>query len=79
MSDTILVDQKLESKSLEDDENENVNENDKTLKSSDKDDDYGNENKNENEIEGDDETIKYLNNLLDEIIGKSKSFEKQIK
>ena len=40
--------------------------------SSDKDDDYDDENKNENENEDDDETIKYLNNLLDEIVGKPK-------
>ena len=45
--------------------------------SSDKDDDYDDEN--ENEDEDDDETIKYLNNLFDEIIGESKSFEEQIK
>ena len=48
---------------------ENENENDETLMSS-------NEN---NETEDDDETIKYLNDLLDEIIDKSKSFEEQIK
>ena len=48
---------------------ENENENDETLMSS-------NEN---NENEDDDETIKYLNDLLDEIIDKSKSFEEQIK
>ena len=87
MSDTILTDKTLESKSQEDDENENVNVNenenenvnDETLMSSDKDDDYDDENKNENENEDDDETIKYLNDLLDEIIDKSKSFEEQIK
>ena len=48
---------------------ENENENDETLMSS-------NEN---NESEDDYETIKYLNDLLDKIIDKSKSFEEQIK
>ena len=45
MSDTILTDKTLESRS-QDDENENVNENDKTLISSDKDDHYDDEHKN---------------------------------
>ena len=97
MSDTILTDKTLESKSQEDEDNENenkninenvnenknenVNENDETLMSSDKDDDYYDENENEN----DDETMsqnkitKETNHLLDEIIDKSKSFQKQIK
>ena len=48
---------------------ENENENDETLMSSNED----------NEREDDDETIKYLNDLLDKIIDKSKSFEEQIK
>ena len=66
-------------------ENENVNENDETLMSSDKDDDYDDENKNENENEDDDrimsqnKIIKKTNDVLDEIIDKSKSFEEQIK
>ena len=38
-----------------------------------------NENKNDNENEDDDETIRDLNDILDEIIDKSKSFEEQIK
>ena len=71
--------------------NENVNEslnlngNDETLMSSDKDDDYDDENKNENENEDDDrimsqnKIIKKTNDVLDEIIDKSKSFEEQIK
>ena len=87
MCDAILTDKTLESKSQEDDENEivnenkneNLNENNETLMSSDKDDDYDDENKNENENEDDDETIKYLNNLLDEIVDKPKSFEEEIK
>ena len=71
---------------------ENGNENDKTLISSndddDDDDDDENENENRNENENDDETmdqnkkskiIKGTNDLLDEIIDKSKSFEEQIK
>ena len=47
--------------------------------------DNENENENDNENEDDDETmsqnekIKDLNDLLDEIIDKSKSFEEQIK
>ena len=99
MSDTILTDKTLESKSQEDEDNENENKNvneninenknenvnenvnDETLMSSDKDDDYYDENENEN----DDETMsqnkitKETNDLLDEIIDKSKSFQKQIK
>ena len=64
-------------------EKEKENENDETLMSS-KDDD----NENENENEDDDETmsqnekheiIKGKNDVLDEIIDKSKSFEEQIK
>ena len=63
-------------------ENGNENENDETLMSSKDDDD------NENENEDDDETmsqneknirIKNINDYLDEIIDKSKSFEEQIK
>ena len=105
MSDTILTDKTLESKSEEHEDNENenenenenknlnenehvnenVNENDETLMSSDKDDDYDDENKNENENEDDDrimsqnKIIKKTNDVLDEIIDKSKSFEQQIK
>ena len=45
------------------------NQNDKTLMSSNED----------NENEDDDETMKYLNDHFDKIIGKSKSFEEQIK
>ena len=66
-------------------EKKNGNENDETLMSS-KDDD-GNENENYNDDDDDDdddemsqkEKIKDLNDILDEIIDKSKSFEKQIK
>ena len=49
------------------------------------DDDDENENRNDNENEDDDETISQnktirdLNDILDEIIGKSKSLERQIK
>ena len=68
------------------DEDENENENDKTLMSSNEDDE--NENDNENENEDVDEKmsqnkknirIKSINDYLDEIIDKSKSFEEQIK
>ena len=66
-------------------EKKNGNENDETLMSS-KDDD-GNENENYNDDDDDDdddemsqkEKIKDLNDILDEIIDKSKSFEEQIK
>ena len=88
MSDTILTDKTLESKSQEDDdenenENENVNDNvngnknDKTLMSSDKD----NDDESENEIinKNNSDKIKELNDRLDEIINKSKLFEEQIK
>ena len=92
--DAILTDKTLKSKSQKDntlmsskDENENENGNDKTLMSSNKDDDNENDNENENE-DDDDETmsqneknirIKNINDNLDEIIDKSKSFEDQIK
>ena len=63
-----------------------MNMTDKTLMSLDKDDDCDDENKNENENEDDDdekmsqnEIIKETNDILDEIIEKSKSFEEQIK
>ena len=86
LSDTILTDKKLKLESQEDNtlmssEDENENENGKTLLSS-KDD---NETENEDD---DDETmsqnekskiIKWKNDILDEIIDKSKSFEEQIK
>ena len=80
LSDTILNDKTLESKSQKDDENENVNENenenvnknDKRLMSSNEDDD---ETINQNNSD----KIKELNDHLDKIINKSKSFEEQIK
>ena len=63
----------------EDNENQNENndENNKTLMSSKEENE--NENKNDHENEDDDETIRDLNDILDEIIDKSKSFEEQIK
>ena len=79
LSDTILTDKTLKSKTQE---NKNENENDKTLMSS-KDDD-----ENENENEDDDETmsqnkqneiIKGKSDILHEIIDKWKSFEEEIK
>ena len=51
---------------------------DKTLMSSNENENE-NENKNENENENDNNIIKQLNDFLDEIIDKSKSFEEQIK
>ena len=73
----ILTDKTLESE-IQEDKNKNENE--------DEDDDY--ENKNEDDYENEDdndetmsqnEIIKNLNDILDEIIDKSKSFEEQIK
>ena len=63
--DTILTDKTLMSS------NENGNENDKTMSS--KEDDNETMNKKNNN------TVKELNDLLDKIIDKSKSFEEQIK
>ena len=93
--DVILTDKTLESESQEDKnkiENEKVEsrkEENEKVKSK-KDDDYENEDEdddyeNEDEDEDDDKTmdqneiIKNLNDNLDEIIDKSKSFEDQIK
>ena len=76
----------MSSKDKNEKEKENGNENDETLMSSK--DDNDDENENENENEDDDETmsqnekheiIKGKNDVLDEIIDKSKSFEEQIK
>ena len=78
--DVILTDEILMSSKYE-----NENENDKPLTSSNEDDD---ENDNENKSEDDDETIsqnekniriKNINDNLEQIIDKSKSFEDQIK
>ena len=68
-----LLDVILTDKTLMSSKDENENENDKTLMSSNDDDDNENENGKTLII------IKKLNNCLDEIIGKSKSFEDQIK
>ena len=74
--DTILTDKTLKSEGQKD-ENENKNDNEN--------DENENENGSDNANENDDETmsqnekIKLLNDLLDEIIDKSKSFEDQIK
>ena len=86
LSDTILTDKTLmSSKDKNEKEKENGNENDETLMSSK--DDNDDENENENENEDDDETmsqnekneiIKGKNDILDEIIDKSKSFEEQM-
>ena len=68
-----LLDVILTDKTLMSSKDENENENDKTLMSSNEDDDNENEN---------DKTliiIKELDDVLDEIIDKSKSFEDQIK
>ena len=71
--DTILTDKTLKSKSQKDN----------TLMSSKDDNDNDNENDNENENKDDDENdnniIKQLNDSLDEIIDKSKSFDNQKK
>ena len=90
-----LLDIILTGKILESESQEDENENDKTLMWSNNDDENKNENdktlmssKDENEDEDDDETmsqnkknkiIERKNDILDEIIDKSKSFEEQIK
>ena len=62
-------------------EKENENENDKTLMSSNEDDDNENENKDDETVSQNEKNIriKNINDYLDEIIDKSKSFEDQIK
>ena len=74
LSNIILTDKTLKSESQEDKNKENENEND--YENEDEDDyyDYENQNKtiDQNKI------IKGLNDILDEIIDKSKSFEEQI-
>ena len=79
--DVILTDETLMSSKDE-------NENDKTLMSSNEDNGNENENESENENEDDDDTmsqnekyirIKNINDYLDEITDKLKSFEDQIK
>ena len=84
LSNIILTDKTLESESQV---NENENEKVESRKEENEDDDYKYENEDENdcyENEDEDETmsqkiIKNLNDNLDEIIDKSKSFEDQIK
>ena len=72
----ILTDKTLESQESENYENEND-------ECETEDEDYDNKNEYQNEDDDDDETmnqnkIKGLNDILDEIIDKSKSFEEQI-
>ena len=84
LSNIILADKTLESESQV---NENENEKVESRKEENEDDDYKYENEDENdcsENEDEDETmsqkiIKNLNDNLDEIVDKSKSFEDQIK
>ena len=84
LSNIILTDKTLASESQV---NENENEKVESRKEENEDDDYKYENEDENdcyENEDEDETmsqkiIKNLNDNLDEIIDKSKSFEDQIK
>ena len=64
----------MSSKDENENEKEKENEYDKTLMSSNEDDDNENENENNKTL-----IIKRLNDNLDEIIDKSKSFEDQIK
>ena len=66
LSDAILTDKTLESKSQEDEDNENGNEN-------------VNENEDDDKTMSQNKIIKKTNDVLDEIIDKSKSFEEQIK
>ena len=81
MLDVILIDETLMSSKDE-------NQNDKTLTSSNEDNGNENENDGENENEDDDDRmsqnekyirIKNINDFLDEIIDKSKSFKDQVK
>ena len=88
LTDKTLISSKDENENEKEKEKENKNENDKTLMPSNDDDD--NENKNDKTLmssndddndnnENDNNIIKQLNDNLDEIIDKSKSFEDQIK
>ena len=87
--DTILSDKTLKSESQED-KNENENghtlisskdeiDNENTLRSSNDDDEIIMSSDEDNETMSQNEKVKDLNDLLDEIIYKSKSFEEQIK
>ena len=87
--DTILSDKTLKSESQED-KNENENghtlisskdeiDNENTLRSSNDDDEMIMSSDEDNETMSQNEKVKDLNDLLDEIIYKSKSFEEQIK
>ena len=80
-NDETLMSSKDDDDDNEDNENENENENndknDKTLMSSNEDNE--NENEDDNETMSQNEKIKDLNDILDEIIDESKSFEEQIK
>ena len=61
-------------------EKENENENDEALMSSkDDNDENGNENEDDDETMSQNEIIKEKNDILDNLIDKSKSFEEQIK
>ena len=73
MSNIILTDKTLKSESQEDKNEENENENE-----SENEDDYY-DYENQNKTIDQNKIIKGLNNVLDEITDKSKSFEKQIK
>ena len=68
LPDAILTDKTLESKSQEDEDNENENENENV-----------NENEDDDKTMSQNKIIKKTNDVLDEIIDKSKSFEEQIK
>ena len=86
MSDIILTDKTLKSESQEDkneekenenkNENENENESENENENKDEDDDYYYENQNKTIYQN--KIIKKINDNLDEIIDKSKSFEDQI-
>ena len=68
LPDAILTEKTLESKSQEDEDNENENENENV-----------NENEDDDKTMSQNKIIKKTNDVLDEIIDKSKSFEEQIK
>ena len=74
--DTILTDKTLKSKSQKD--NTLMSSNDEKEKEKEKETEKEKEKENENDNENDNNIIKQLNDSLDEIIDKSKSFEGQI-
>ena len=80
LTDKTLMSQKDKNEKEKEKEKENENENDETLMSSkDDNDENGNENEDDDETMSQNEIIKEKNDILDNLIDKSKSFEEQIK